>query len=584
MVVHTTRLCLGLILLGCGSYTSGAPTNDAGPDVRMESLRDASPPEPERILYVASGGSDTQDGLTPKTALQTIGAAISQLDRLPNYEIHVCRGTYSELDLSVRRNATLRGGYDCVTWARGQGYGKAGSFNDANKTLILAGVGNTTRAALLVTGAAAKDVLVEGFYLVGPDAAGSASAGTLITDGAVVTLRDLESRGGGGTSTENATHGILLSSARATIDACRANGGSGVTTQGAGSLGVVFFKSSGSLKNSIVDSGTGTGPYGTRGLVISDAPSAVTIEDSNIRSSRGTRLSNTATAAYLAIEVSRSPDVTISRNLLDGLPLTCTGTGPCGTMAILASASANLHVTRNRIQVSAFSSPAPTNDTYGVYQVGNNDFVFANNVVLVNGSTSSPSTIAGASMVGSSGLVANNTLLIRDDSSLLTPAIGLSLQTVTKGIPAKLRVANNLIHLNGSGIGLQVNMCRALNEQSLLESLVSNATWSKLRVLVMRDDLQLSCTKAELPSIARPEIQLALTETGNLDLADASQVVPDSGGWTAAFENKTLGLAAKPCVIQSKGQWLPEVTDDIDGKARGMMPTIGAWEGAAICP
>ncbi|MGH7284708.1 MAG: hypothetical protein ACRELY_24550, partial [Polyangiaceae bacterium] len=89
-------------------------------------------------IYVSPTGNDSSTGCSQTAPLLTLTHALKiakdQGSALVS-EIHACKGKYAEHGLVLDFPASLRGGYDCSTWARTATFGSP-AFDGTNATEI----------------------------------------------------------------------------------------------------------------------------------------------------------------------------------------------------------------------------------------------------------------------------------------------------------------------------------------------------------------------------------------------------------------------------------------------------------------
>ncbi len=205
--------------------------------------------EPAGQFYVSPQGDDQNPG-TQEDPLRTIGRglALASASAAENRSVFVCAGRFPERGLSISFNVALQGGYDCESWERAADFGAPGSVSDAEST-IENGDFPTTRSTLVVTGAEASVVVVEGFALLGPSTGSGSSAALEITAGA--NARVEHNRILGGATVADALRpagsvGVILDNASATLSFNHIEGGAGTgsTPSEAASVGLLVSGSS----------------------------------------------------------------------------------------------------------------------------------------------------------------------------------------------------------------------------------------------------------------------------------------------------------------------------------------------------
>ncbi len=260
-----------------------------------------------KIVYVSGAtGDDARDGCTPKAAKKTITSALAfvETSALVGHEVHVCKGTYAE-NLVLKVPASLLGGYDCATWARVDGYG-APKFDPVNETTLTGAAAPLAVEVLrIVSARITKAILVDGFTIRGNTSTPLRSVGVLVDEQAAPVLSNDKIDGGGGINSTafvpsgegassvgvavrgdaypeivddvitggsgvsssatipgNGSLGIeIAGTARgAHIHRNKISGGSGVSSAGQGSVGVIAWGKPGVVASPIIMSGTSGSP------------------------------------------------------------------------------------------------------------------------------------------------------------------------------------------------------------------------------------------------------------------------------------------------------------------------------------
>src|SRR5688572_21162933 len=163
-------------------------TNDAGDGSQSPSCN---------VIYVSNAGDDTNDGCSSSSPLRTIGTALSLVlaRKLGGSEIRVCRGTYPERRLTAGQiSVSIRGGYNCLTWTRAEGFGELG-FEDPNLTRIENAGYDERYSTLVISGA--SDVVIEGVTVAGATSGARSGVALFVTGGAHPLLRASRFVGGG---------------------------------------------------------------------------------------------------------------------------------------------------------------------------------------------------------------------------------------------------------------------------------------------------------------------------------------------------------------------------------------------------
>jgi hypothetical protein len=356
-----SSLLLASICVACsdlGGLTGGdddGPNAPAGPaggkgGGGQACAGDQCLPAPADVIYVAEGGNDTNDGKSTDKPKKTIGGAIAllQTTNAPNFEIHVCRGTYRE-SVTLDFTTSIRGGYECSTWKRA----------DGNETIIAAPDG---APALTVKGVAG--VTIEGLTLRGAGAAGTVrSIAVLVGAGGSVKLTGDRIFGAGGSAKLSpASAGVLLENGGiAEIEKSFVEGGSAANDGGGyGSAGVAIAVGkehegcSLKIAESEVRGGGGSVSSGTGSVGILALYGPVSSIEKNVIEG-GTGKTSAGTASVGAIISSTLGDVTFASNKVDGGSGSCTG--DCNVIGASLSPKGTLKVHGNRIVAGEVSAP-----------------------------------------------------------------------------------------------------------------------------------------------------------------------------------------------------------------------------------
>ncbi|MEO8877874.1 MAG: hypothetical protein ABI461_19930, partial [Polyangiaceae bacterium] len=235
------------------------------------------------LLYVSPTGKDDATGCTTDAPLFTLTHALSIAKAQGNalvQEIHACKGTYKEPQISLDFKASLRGGYDCTSWKRTAGFGYP-LFDKTNLTEIdsTTPVGTSAVTTLVVGGAAVDaSVIVDGFAIRGSSVAATTVA--LGLGAGSPTIKDDQLLGGGPieASAPNASIGIQISGGGSPeITSCDVDGGSGqsmsTNASAAGSVGILIGADSGSpsIHDGIIGGGSGQAASGNGSIGIAIA-------------------------------------------------------------------------------------------------------------------------------------------------------------------------------------------------------------------------------------------------------------------------------------------------------------------------
>jgi hypothetical protein len=246
------------------------------------SAKDATAPSDAGIptvVYVSSKtGRDSNSGLVQGAPKMSLAAAIAVAVALDaGVEVHACAGTYLESSLQVAGAISLRGAYDCSTWARTATFGYP-TFDHTNDTIVENANPALQSATLKIEGSVSATTVIDGLTIVGAALLDGVTSGVQIQDEASPILRDDVIGGGGGhTTIGDGSYGIYIVNGAApevTHDAI--NGGTGMP----GSAGVLI-KSTGAphVHNNSISGGLG--PTSAVGIYLQSAAASPNGLDGN---------------------------------------------------------------------------------------------------------------------------------------------------------------------------------------------------------------------------------------------------------------------------------------------------------------
>lgn len=573
-------------------------------------------------LYVSKTGSDANDGCAQDRPLATIAHALAigkaQGNALVS-EIHVCKGTYAGPGLTLDFKASLRGAYDCGTWARTATFG-APTFDGTNATEIDdSDTSNVEHDTLFVTGAAVDaSVTVDGFRIVGAGGA-APSVAVAIAGGAKPILENDDIAGGApseGTS-PIASLGVLVRAGGAPeIRASRIAGGAGVSTStassAAGSVGVEIAADADavSLHDDTIAGGSGSAPTGGGSvglLVLGGKPVpmsalAITGGSGKVTTSGGV---STAVSAVVPSGVT----LEIDRSTIDGGTGSCAGaSGVCQIAGVAAAGAGSLTLRADRIY-GGDATGSTSAGSVGVSVSGLASFVAEND--MIHGGNKGAATSHGAAraieMTQTTGPVLQaNTLYAGTPGSSSTSA-GISIAPNVSGIVAK----NNLVVTSGVRDGGLVVVC----SPSLVTAFQNNVFLTESNVLVYGGGSSGTCPGGNVtstyPTMAGTESFLAASSSGATisgNMLAASSCTGDASctvraectsaaacaaaviaGWSATDTGyATLvgaGWKVNPlCVVSHGGLDLsPGLTTDLYGTTRTAPFSSGAHEQDGAC-
>jgi hypothetical protein len=422
-----------------------------------------------KIIYVsAEKGSDASDGCSQSAPMKSIGAAIAfaTTQDLRAHEIHVCRGTYSERALVLEHATSLRGGYNCVSWTRAADFGTSAGFQDPNETVIENGDYASSISTLTALGAAIdKNVVIDGFTVVGA-ASGTSSSDAMLVDGRASPLvSDMKIRGGNTQMPAGiGSTGLRITGlANPEVTRCAIEGGAGVAT-GYGSIAIDIGAASAQIHDNTIGAGTGSGAVGAVGILSAQAtsPIATTIMRNTVTLA-GSHAASVNAHAAVGIEVDGS--ATVANNRVLGTTATC-DSGACGSVGISVGPSNGVRVIDNVVD------PGDTVATNGqriasvlgiLLNPGAAGSVIVGNVVHAGGNPSNGTllaTIAIHVQSAASPLIAGNTLVIAGSSGVVR--YGLQVRgdgANANGTQSAVVVGNLLVGSGGSDVGVLFLPC-----------------------------------------------------------------------------------------------------------------------------
>jgi hypothetical protein len=585
-----------MVAVACSSYggTSTPQSADAGGG--DAGTVDSGRPPPAAIFYVAGdNGNDTADGKSPQTAMKTIGNALGQ--NIVGAEVRVCRGSYQERNLIIRRNTVVRGGYNCTTWQRGTGFGKAGGFQDSNNdTTLEASAANAMPAAVRVEGAEVTDALLEGFTVVGgaPSALQEGSA-IRVAGKATLAVEDCVVRGGAGMRSGSdgaATVGILASDAKLFVRRSNITGGAGVaTTTSIGSTGILMSGAEGVVEDSEIASGTGTSAQGAggRALDIYTLSGPLRLEKNIIVLSQASHAVSTSVGGTSGILVTSatSHKLEILNNRVQGTSQRCAGASgtSCVIYGIYVDSVVGARIAGNWVAPGTVTD-ASNGASYGIIAQRLDAVQILNNVVLTERPVAPIGNSIAVMAYDAGGLVAHNTVIVLSNPTVTGSTIALYAQS-----PRDLRMENNALTMVGYGSTVANYGCDSENPKLRPKPLTQfshNAVFGSPYRVTSWAGTAVTCMQTTSASIAMLPPEFGTNTTGNIDLATIAHVPSDATALDAVRQG-TLRLTTDPklaCTLAKKGSDLRAVVDkDIFGTVRSATPTIGAIESnVGTCP
>lgn len=541
-------------------------------------------PEPADVIYVAEGGNDTNDGKTPGAPKKTIGGAIALLKTTaaPNFEVHVCRGTYRE-SVTLDYSTSIRGGYECSTWKRAEG----------NETIVEAPAGSP---ALVVKGV--SGVTVDGLTLRASDAGESRSIAVLVGAGAAVKLSGDRIRGGAGTTKLSpASAGVYLENGGAVeIEKSFIEGGSAANEGGGyGSTGVAIAigkehdASSLKIVESEIHGGGGSVSSGTGSVGILGLYGTVSSVEKNVIDG-GTGKSGAGTASAGAIISGTAGDLAFIGNKVHGGNGSCTG--DCSVLGASLSPKGKVTVHGNRIIGGEVSAPGKEGRFIGLGVNDSPNADIQNNQIFTGNTKHAITSYAGALDTRGLGtaVIGQNTLVV--GNALVGTGTALTLDA------KQGTVANNLFLGAGATVdyAVRVNSCKEAKVVSFRNNAWAGFADGKAILAIDKTNPTSTylCTTAATTATTSTAAESALataypgiTASGNQRLT--ASVASLLGSWNEPNANDLLGsgwkLADSATCAVVKGS--PDVgglaPTDAYGTARTAPRSIGAAESDGAC-
>lgn len=629
---------------GCGSDPEGhgeAPSpmgNDLGPQCTAELSSDANncgecgnvcgadhlckagqcvPGCAGGVVHVSSRGNDASSGCSEGSPKRTVGAALdaARALRLEGHAVHVCEGTYAETGLALDHAVSLRGGYDCATWRRADGFGQQpvdDASGGAHPTILENADAAASGATLNVRGEAVTSaVIIDGLVIRG--GGGSRGGGAVVvTSGARPRLADNVIVGGDATDTGDSigSYGVYVQSgaapeiARNSID-----GGAGTVRGSFGSIGVVVARDAGAprIHDNRIHGGRGTTTLGiaSTGLLLSgqtaligeDAPRGNVIHggDGHVLGAAGT--------GGIGVFVHHAVAVELRENRIEGGGATCVG--PCGVHGVSASQATDLVLSANRIYGGDADGPGA--GSWGVLIADSAGARLQNNMIHGGGKLGGVANATGIELRGvEGGRVIGNTLFASSGAPSGS-GVGVAVTRDARGA-----VLQNNLALTGrpADVAFLLYACPAGSTLAKLENNVTaghgaNVATSVTTTHVACDTRAPIASVTALEAFARGSAGAAAGASGNARIAascsgdgPAACAAPAACSGTAPACLRTVvsrwsesddgyaELAADgwrlrsnaPCAVARGGLALPGLTDDAFGARRSAPVTVGAEE------
>ncbi|WP_394847555.1 right-handed parallel beta-helix repeat-containing protein [Pendulispora brunnea] len=405
---------------------------------------------PERIFYVSNAGNDLNYGCSQAAPRQSIAKTIELARSLgvTTHEIRVCAGTYVEGGLSLDHPVSLRGGYDCATWARAEG-----------QATVLEHDGGSGATLSIRGTSVGPSITVEGLTIRGGGGAQGGGA-LLVSTGAAPVLVRNEITGGSAVAAGDlmASYGIYVQAGAAPEIADSTIGGGSGTAQGSfGSVGIAVASDAGQARihGNRIDGGTGTTTLGiaATGLLFS-GKTAIAVKDNTIRAGTGRVLGASGTGS-IGVLVNDAAAIELTDNVIDGGTSTCTGA--CPVRGVSVSGTRGVRLAGNRIYGGDATPTSAT--TWGVLLADSGDAVIENNMVHAGGRAGTTNTVYGVEVSQSSGVAIRGNTLFGSP----VPAAGQSQALAVTRQSSNVSIENNLLlgSRSAQGIGLLLFACPA---------------------------------------------------------------------------------------------------------------------------
>ncbi|WP_394822706.1 right-handed parallel beta-helix repeat-containing protein [Pendulispora albinea] len=548
---------------------------------------------PAGVLYVSNAGDDHNYGCAQTAPRKTIGATLGLARALgmKNHEIHVCAGTFRENGLAIDHPVSLRGGYDCTTWTRTEGYGMAGGFDGVNQT-ILEHV-EAGGATLGIRGASVgPQVRVDGLTIRGGQFAQGGGA-VLLSSGAAPVLANNVIAGGSAVSTGDliGSYGIYVQSgASPEITESAIAGGSGTGQGSFGSVGIAMASDAGQprIHGNRIDGGSGTTTLGvaSTGLLFAGKAPLTgdrAVRNNVIRGGTGRALGASGTGS-IGVIVNDAAAIELSKNVIEGGSSTCAGACPVRGVSVTRTQGAR--IVQNRIY-GGDATPASAT-AWGVLVAESGDAVLENNMVHGGGKAGTLNTVFAVEVSQSTAVAVRGNTLFTSPSAAggQSQALGITRQS------SSVTVENDLLIGSRSprDVGLLLFACPAGGALTTFRNNAFANFGDTLAFSVTTTNVACD-TRGSFTTIAALE-QFA-TNTAGAPAARVSGSVQSGAALSAIFSAWTdvesgypelvkagwTLLPKAPCAIARGGFDLRDtLAADAFGKARTAPLTIGAEE------
>jgi hypothetical protein len=544
-------------------------------------------------------GNDANVGCTPDKPLKTIGGAIGRARTLGvrDHEAIVCGGVYSEPQFVLDHPLSIRGGFDCLTFTRPEGFGWPKLALTPETRVEKA---TPSGATLVVEGDIPASVELDGLTITGPTT-GEGGIGVLVKKGAAPTIHDCLIGGGATTNVgffPGAT-GLAIEDASPSVSRSEIRGGAG-TAPAFGSLGITVVNGAPSLRDIRVDAGQSSS--GTVGVFISGK---VTMRgDRALRADISwTAAATTARGIYLS---GAGVDVEVDGSILRGGPVACTGdASACSSAGIIVDHQAKLTVHHSRIIGGEVTSPG-TGSSSSAIATSNASSVDIANSFLHSGNVGARTLVAsaGVHLVATPNAQLHHNTIFTSGGSANALAAGIRLQGATTKDAA---IVNNLIGSNkGAGVGVSLDFCAnatiaTLKGNAFVSTTPAFRRYTSCSAAVFQDFPSMASVEAALPGAASANIRvvgsgatacagdsaaqcLQLPECALLDTCPPAVIE----GWDTATAGRSTLFGAGggwkltspgACRLGEGGIALDRpLTTDAFGVARTTPPSIGAHE------
>ena len=415
------------------------------------------------LLYVSPTGNDASEGCTTSAPLQTLTHALALANAQGStlvQEIHACKGTYQEPQITLDFKSSLRGSYDCATWKRTATFGYP-SFDATNASEIDSSA--TTTSANVTTLAVGGSTLDKTVVVDGWTIRGSSIATTTVALGLGAGSPQIkDNRILGGSPTEgaapNASIGIQIGAAGSPeITSCNIDGGGGKSTStnasAAGSVGILIGADSGNpnVHGNAIGGGSGSALSGSGsiGMAIGGGSFATANAIAANTISGGTGKVTTSGAASIGIASVATTSVELDGNTING------GSGSCATASSICtvsgiSAGVGTLIARGNKIYAGDATGSPSSGSIGISGSGLTSFIAENNMIHGGnkaGGASHGSAVGIELTETTAPSLRNNTIYSGNaGSDVSTTATAIVIAPSVSGIVA----VNNLIATSGA--------------------------------------------------------------------------------------------------------------------------------------